>query len=206
MNKESQSENPQTKLYETEFGLLPFELPLDEITDEMHEYYMLQKYEKVSAEKIIEFTRENPVGLFQKAYDMSRYVFGHCKIKDFFTQGLIDRIKLDAERELKEEPEYAKVIKKYLMYLEIGELDMGGVNLAQDEYYRNARKTGILTDEELISALLRDRIMFRSRAGIDLQPDDIKEKLTQVSEITDQKFLENHIKENGRYGSPERLK
>ena len=62
-----------------------------------------------------------------------------------------------------------------------------------------AWKTGILTEEELINALLRDRIMFRSRAGIDLQPDDIKEKLTRVSEITDQRFLDNHVDENGHY-------
>ncbi len=41
--------------------------------------------------------------------------------------------------------------------------------------------------------------MFRSRAGIDLQPDDIKEKLTRVSEITDQRFLDNHVDENGHY-------
>ncbi len=127
MNKESklQPENLQAKLYETEYGLLPFELPLDEITDEMHEYCLRQKYEEKSAELIIDFLREHSACLFQKAYDMAKYVFGYCKIKDFFTPNLIEQIKLDAKRLLEEDPDDTE-LQRHLMYLEIGELDMGG--------------------------------------------------------------------------------
>lgn len=199
------------KRYAYEFEKFPFPVPMTEITDDVIIFAVSRYYDRIligsdlKEKKIEEFkkkaiTKVLSWNFFKRAEYLYRDLFDFDpRMKKYFSSELIDQI----VQYVKENPEESTVNEDGLKWLEIGIMppwDSSAMRRLKVYYRENLRLLERhLTPSEIACAYMRDHLMFQTSAGMNLQPEDVTGAMGIIAEISDQRFLETEVNEDGRH-------